>query len=247
MGSALHTALAFSALAFALTASEVSAQTDREVGEAAFRRGLEAEDPVLAAQYFRESYEVDPNSRNAFVLATTLHRIGRNGEALELLERLAANELAPPLDDGQLESVARLRASAEASLVEVRVECLTGEGRVRVDGVDEGLASPESPLELRLDPGRHTIRSGVSETVVATSARSASRVVLDSCGMPPLGPSEVQEPTSRPPRRALRNGLLVAGGVVVAVAVVLAVVLTRSDSNDLSRFEDPVFGIVRGP
>jgi len=232
---------------------------DRQRGREAFEQGVaavEEDDWRGAHEAFARSYALDPNTVNAYQLAQSLHHLGRDREALEVLEVIDAGELRPPLDQTLRRDVERLRDEASESLgTLVIANPLEVQLTLRVDGRPEGAVAPGAIRLLRVDAGQHAVRIGTWETRVDVPRagrvdlpEEGAEVAPEPTGGDVLMPREVARaaPVGTPraerahPRRARRVALGLTIGAVVLITLVAG--LLAANGDDPSYSNDSFFG-----
>lgn len=231
-----------------------SSLADDRAAEAHFQRGItlfDSGDYAGAADAFRAAYATAPDFRVLYNIGQATQRAQHPAAARAAFQRyLAEGESRVPADR---------RQRVEAALVEL--DGLVGRLRINVDAPGarvllDGEAVGTAPLgePVLCDPGRRTVRAekdGAStETAVdVVSAGSGGDTVVtlklratQAAALPPPPPAE--------PRRSsyLGPALLGAGGVVTVTAVILDVVVVRSELEEFDELrgrDDPAAGEAR--
>ncbi len=128
-----------------------------------------------ALSAFRDSAELVPRASTSYNIANALYRLARPVEGLEELDRFESmSEVL--IDPAARERGARLRELLESSVAELRLAITPERADVFVDGRLRAGAGPIR--ELRLNPGRHSIRishEGYETSVREIQAKRGSR------------------------------------------------------------------------
>lgn len=188
----------FLVCAVATTSADIRAAPARKSfveAEEAAKAGLWSK----AASLFAEAFREEPHAHAAHNAAQALLRAGDAHAALAWLDEAArapGNASLPKLDKQRRDlALSIAAASADAWL---RVHSVPPGGSVEVDAQTLG----ETPMTLRLVPGRHDIR------VVLGGRSLGTQLVLD--------PGATQELWLSPPRRGARS--VAAGGLAISAA-----------------------------
>ncbi len=223
-----------------LTSSAVRAQTASEPdmdaaaahfesGVVAFREGR----PIDAREAFEASLDAAPTVVAAWNLARAWLATGDPIRALELVELTAMGQYGEP-SEAQSDSLRRLREDLELriAILELRTEVTLD---LELDDRSLGAVDPEGAWRGRVLPGNHVVRAtdedgNVRAQSVTLRAGEVTELLLEA---PP------------PDRRALRIGLGVGAGAVLAGVVALVVWALARPEPDL--VVDPVWGNTRLP
>jgi hypothetical protein len=235
-------------------------QTAEEAARAAFEEGtaaLAGEDLERAAPLLARSLALVPAASTAFNLAGVRADQGRIVCALELYDRLLADEFEP-LGEEQRGQVQELRTAAEERLARILASA-TGAPTVELVVDDEAVGTVSAGTEVRrdVDPGSHEVsasapdRDPVSRTV-RVSPGEVLRVQLELTPPPeppaPLGPvtsDQPSPPAEQPPSPETDGGsktwIFVLVGAVLAAGIAATVVgVTLASDGGLT--EDTYFG-----
>ncbi len=236
------TVLVVAALPSAGRAQEADA-TAVLAARALFNEGValtDGGDWAQGAERFRRALSLRDSPVIAFNLGVALGHLGQPVEASELFRRILRSEALDP--------TLRASATAELAATEPQIAWLTVTYAARTEGLQLVVDGAERPLALvgtsiPLDPGTHTLTLRRGEHVVGEGAAElapgareelALRVIEVPLPEPELPQLEAPAPaplTILPQEQARGDdpapwiGLGIAGAVVVAGAIVLAVVL----------------------
>jgi hypothetical protein len=155
---------------------------------------LDAGDLERALDYFLQSRQVLPTTKNVTNSAIVLEKLGRLDEALELYEELLL-KYAGGLEDADREAIAPAMADLRPKVGSVEVSSNIG-GVVQIDGRVRGKLPLLSPI--RVMPGKHAIRViqvgyREFETTVEVAAGESKSVDAKLDAIPGVGTLQVVE------------------------------------------------------
>lgn len=154
---------------------EATARELFERARAALNTGRFAE----ARDLLRRSLSIRPNAGSAFNLAVALRGTGEPLAAIDVFDRLLADEYGE-LDANQRAQARQLKAEASAEVAVLHIRA-TGADRIeiRVDGERLGTVGPGERLRTRVNPGTRVVTASApgheTEEVRVDLARGGSR------------------------------------------------------------------------
>lgn len=184
------------------------------------RRGAEALRDARFARardLFREALELAPNGGSAYNLALALRGTGESQEAIAVFERILSGELGE-VSETRAADIRRwiVEERGALSTLDLAVDGAPA-AELRIDGRELGTASPERPLRVRVNAGRHTISARAEgfepdEEVVFAERAAEQRVELSLRPLPASG-GLLEDPA-----------FWITGAAVVLVVVAVSVV-----------------------
>jgi hypothetical protein len=109
-------------------------------------------DYVSALQRFRAAYARFPSAKILLNIGTTLRQLGHNLEAAEVYETYLKD---PKADPARAAGLVRILKEIDAVVGRLRIEVNEPGARVKLDGKE--VLGFKSGLELRVEPGGHTV------------------------------------------------------------------------------------------